>query len=453
MESGLKKKYGLITAIAMVIGIVIGSGVFFKAERVLNATGGDLPLGILAWLIGGMIMVICAYVFATMATKYQYVSGVVDYAEVAVGKKYAYYMGWFLTTMYYPAIASVLAWASARYTCVLLGWPIAGGECMVIACFYMVAVYTMNMLSPVLTGYFQVSTTVIKLIPLLLMAVVGTIVGLSNGTTIANFTTVVQEGTVESPLFTAVVATAFAYEGWIVATSINSELKNAKKNLPIALTAGTILIVTVYILYYVGLAGAAPNQVMMENGEQGALIAFGNIFESLGSILFVFVIISCLGTLNGLLMGCVRGMYALAVRGTGPNPKVFSHVDPATNMPPNSGVIGLLLTAFWLLFFYGANLGAESWFGPFAFDSSELPIVALYAMYIPIFIKFAMKQKDLPFFKRFFMPSLAVGCCLLMIVAAYYAHHTAILWFLILFAVFMAVGTLFSSKAPSNENV
>ena len=68
MDQQLTKKYGLLTAIAMVVGIVIGSGVFFKAEKVLTATGGDLPLGILAWVIGGVIMISCAYTFAVMAT-------------------------------------------------------------------------------------------------------------------------------------------------------------------------------------------------------------------------------------------------------------------------------------------------------------------------------------------------------------------------------------------------
>ena len=52
MGNELKKKYGLFTAIAMVVGIVIGSGVFFKAEAVLKATGGNMPLGIAAWAIG-----------------------------------------------------------------------------------------------------------------------------------------------------------------------------------------------------------------------------------------------------------------------------------------------------------------------------------------------------------------------------------------------------------------
>ena len=57
MGSELRKKYGLMTAICLVVGIVVGSGVFFKAEKILTETGGNLPLGILAWAIGGAIMI------------------------------------------------------------------------------------------------------------------------------------------------------------------------------------------------------------------------------------------------------------------------------------------------------------------------------------------------------------------------------------------------------------
>jgi len=441
----LKKKYGLWTAIAMVVGIVIGSGVFFKAELILNKTGGNLPLGILAWIIGGMIMIICAYVFSVMATKYEYVNGVVDYAEVIVGKGYAYYIGWFLTIVYFPAITSVLAWVSARYTCVLFGWSIAGGECMTIAGLYLVGIYALNALSPVLAGKFQVSTTFIKLVPLLLMAVAGTVVGLLNGVTVENFTTVVSTDVEGNPLLKAVVSTAFAYEGWIVATSINAELRDAKKNLSLALVAGSFIIVCVYILYYIGLAGAASNQVMMEQGEQGVRLAFGNIFGNFGGLLFIFVIISCLGTLNGLMMGSTRGMYALAARNSGPKPNLFAQVDKGTNMPANSSVIGLLMCALWLFFFYGANL-TEGMFGRFGFDSSELPIVALYAFYIPIFARFMQKEKELPAFKRFVMPALAIICCVFMVIAAYFAHQDTMIWFLIVFAVAMAIGALFYGK-------
>lgn len=450
METKLEKKYGLITAIAMVVGIVIGSGVFFKAEKVLTATGGNLPLGILGWVIGGIIMISCAYTFAVMATKYEKVNGIVDYAEAAMGEKYGYYVGWFMAIIYYPTLTSVLAWVSARYTCVLFGFSITGGECMTIACFYLVGSYALNALSPVLAGKFQVSTTIIKLIPLFLMAIVGTIVGISSGMTVQNFTTVVKEVNTANALFTAVVATAFAYEGWIIATSINAELKDAKKNLPLALVAGTFIIMIVYIFYYIGLAGTVANEVMMAGGEAGAKTAFQKIFSSVGgSLIFVFVIISCLGTLNGLMLGCTRGIYSVAARGLGPNPKVFKQIDSETNMPTNSSIFGLLLCGIWLLFFYGANL-TEPWFGFFCFDSSELPIVTIYALYIPIFIMIMKREKDLSTFKRYVMPTISLLGCFFMIIAACFSHRMAVVAYLIVFAAVMLIGSMFVNK---KENI
>jgi len=450
-DNELQRKYGLPTAIAMVIGIVIGSGVFFKAEKILNTTNGDLPKGILAWIIGGAIMVICAYVFSIMATRYEKVNGVVDYAEVTMGEGYSYYIGWFFATIYYPTLTSVLAWVSARYLCVLMNWSIVGGEAMAISALFLILAYCMNTLSPMLAGKFQVTTTVIKLIPLIIMAIAGTIAGLSNGILVQNFTEVSADvgGAVSQyPLFTAVVATAFAYEGWIIACSINAELKNAKENLPKALVFGTLFIVLIYVLYYIGLAGAVENSVMMKGGEQGAKLAFMAVFSNVaGTVLFVFVVISCLGTLNGLMMGCVRGFYALAARGTGPNANTFRVIDKATNMPVNASIMGLLFAGLWLVYFFGANLVKEPWFGWFSFDSSELPIVTVYAMYIPIFFRMMKKSTDLGTFKRYIMPTLAIICCVFMVIAAIYAHNKSIPGYLIIFAVFMLIGTFYRKAA------
>lgn len=445
MDRQLKEKYGLITAIAMVVGIVIGSGVFFKAEKVLSATGGDLPLGILAWALGGAIMVICAYTFSIMATHYSNINGIVDYAEATLGKSYAYFMGWFATFIYYPAMTSVLAWVSARYVGVLLGLDIAGGPVMTLACLFLVGSYTVNALSPVLAGRFQVTTTIIKLIPLLLMAVVGTIAGLGSGMTVQNFVTVVEPAAQGKgmALFTALVATAFAYEGWIIATSINAELKNSKKNLPIALVLGTLIVASVYILYYIGLAGGASNADMMASGEAGAKLAFENIFgRAAGVGLFVLVVISCLGTLNGLMLASTRGLYALAARGEGPSPEIFSQVDRHTNVPGNSGVAGLMVCALWLFYFYGANL-TEGWFAPLRFDSSELPIITIYALYIPIFLVMMKREKDLHPVKRFLMPTLAIFSCIFMVIASIFAHRMGVVWYLIIFTVVMLLSIPF----------
>ena len=461
----LQKRYGLLTAICMVVGIVIGSGVFFKAQTILQKTGGNMPLGILAWIIGGVIMLTCLLAFSVMAQKFEKVNGIVDYAEACVGSKYAYYVGWFLTIIYYPCLTSVLSWLSARYTLVfitsiapdfpLLGLGAAAGaetvlgpECMSLAMFYMCCVYAVNALSPKLAGKLQVSATIIKLIPLFLMAVVGIIVGLANGTLANNFNTLADVGTTSTnPLFASVCATAFAYEGWIIATSINAELKDAKKNLPRALVIGAIIIIATYIFYYVGVAGGATNQELIDSG---ATVAFVNVFGNvLGNILNLFIAISCIGTMNGLMLGCVRGLYSIAVRGRGPAPHVFSQIDKETNMPHNSAIVGLLLCGFWGLYFFLANL-AGTWSGPFVFDSSELPIITIYMLYLPIFVMWIKKATDESAMRRYVLPLLAICGSLFMIYASIMGHGIACFWYLIVFAAVMAVGFAFSKEKPIN---
>ncbi|MBE6883279.1 MAG: APC family permease [Ruminococcaceae bacterium] len=458
----LTRKYGLITAICMVVGTVIGSGVFFKAQNVLNATGGDMPLGIAAWLITGFLMIICSAQFAVMATKYEKVSGLIDYAEATCGEKYAYMIAWFMVNIYYPGMTSVLAWASAKYFGVLFGWDEGSPEVLVLAGFFLIMSFALNTLSPRLSGKFQVSATVIKLIPVILMAVVGTIAGFVTGTLTDNFTAVVTQavGGKSGGLFAAVVATVFAYEGWIVATSINAELKNPKRNLPLALVIGSFIVVAAYVLYYIGVAGGASNAVLM---EEGAITAFRNIFGNVGgALLNICIVVSCLGTLNGLMVGETRGMYAIAVRGEGPKPKLFSQIDSETNMTTNSSVWGLFICAVWLLYFYGANL-SSGWFGVFDFDSSELPIVTIYALYIPIFIAWMKNEKGIGVFKRFLLPIGSVLACAFMVFAAIYAHGITpyleakekgifsfpVLFYLIVFAVIMAVGRLL--RKPGGE--
>ncbi len=436
MKNELKAKYGLPTAICLVVGTVIGSGVFFKAETVLNKTGGNMPLGILAWLLVGAIMVVCSFVFATMTTYYDKTHGLVDYAEATMGKRYAYNIGWFMAVIYTPGLVSVLAWVSARYTCVLLGWDIVGGSCMTIACFYLCMCYVMNTIAPKIAGKFQISTTAIKMVPLALMAIGGTILSLTNGRMAENIASMGQASvSAGEGLMGAMVAVAFAYEGWILSTSISSELKDAMKNLPLALMIGSFIVVITYVLYYIGISGVASTEELMASGEAAAKLAFTRMLgDTAGSLIFVLVVISCLGTLNGLTLACCRGMYALAARDEGPSPKLFGQVDPVSNMPTNSCTISLAFNAFWLLYFYGANL-SSGWFTPFNFDSSELPIITLYGMYIPIFIQFMRQAKELGTIKRFVMPAIGLVGCVFMVYAAIAAYGEKVFYYLIVFAV------------------
>ena len=466
MEKGLKKQYGLLMAICMVVGTVVGSGVFFKAQAILQKTNGDMPMGILAWIIGGAVMIFCVLAFCVMAQRYEKVNGLVDYAEATIGSKYAYFMGFFSTVIYTPAMTSVLAWLTARYFLVFVtsvnpdfainGNPVTSSETFLLAGFILIVVFAVNTLSSKLAGKLQISATFIKLIPLLLMAVVGTIYGLTHnfaGEPTSILATNFGTGTGDfSPLFGAVVATAFAYEGWILATSINSEIKNSKKNLPIALVLGGIIIIAIYLFYYIGVAGGAPVQTLINEGTAPAFITvFGNVF---GNILNLFVSVSCLGTLNGLLIGCIRGMYSLSVRNMGPKVNLMKQIDEGSGMPSNSCIVGLVIVAAWMVYFFGANL-TTPWFGKFSFDSSELPIITIYGLYIPMFVQFMRKEKELPALKRFVLPGLGIIGSAFMVFAALYSHGYApyiaakeagqgftcpVLFYLIVFAVIMAIG-------------
>ncbi len=435
----LQKKYGFWTATAMVVGIVIGSGVFFKADDVLAASGGSLPTALLAWLIGGGIMVVTAYVFSLIATRIGKVNGVVDYFEEAYGEKAGYLVAWFMTFIYYPTLVAVLAWVSANYTQALMRfeqgvWPIAG--------VYLVAFFLLNTLAPVLAGRWQVSATVIKLIPLGLVAVVGMVKGMSSGQIVNSFTQGATAVADSGGLAVATLSTAFAYEGWIIATSINAELRDARKTLPKALVVGTLVVVAVYMLYYIGIAGVLSNDEVLKAGDNAPVQVISLIFGKLSaSILSVFVIISCLGTLNGLIMGCSRGMYAIASRDMGPMSRIFRAVNPRTDTAIASAVLGFVMSCVWMVVWYG---NFEGWWGGFM-DVSELPIAFLYVIYISLYVWIMKTFTDLPFLSRFAAPVLAGAGSVYIIWGA--VHKAMFIPFMIIAFVILGTGLVLKNKS------
>ena len=473
METKMEKRYGLPTAIAMVIGTVIGSGVFIKGGKVLALTGGNLVQGIAVVGIVGLICIICSLVFAELGSRYEKVNGVVDYAEVALGRKYAYYVGWFMNSMYIPALCSMLAFFSSMMFLQLFNIPavdFANGQinptAIGLGAGFLMIGYGINILSPKLAGKLQVSMTVIKLIPLVLMGVVGTIAGLVNGTT-QNVLDFVKNTAEYTPVggagfFAAIVGFAFAYEGWILSTSINAELKNAKRNLPLALIIGALTATVVYALYIWAMSSVGDVGAIIATwpfGEALPRIAFSNIFgDVVGTVVYVFIAISCLGTLNGLTMGSCRGLYALSARNMGPKPEFFGDVDKQNNFSIKSAVVGMMLGGFWYAWTVVIWMGGPEMFGAvqdfewLAWEPDEIGIICLYIMYIPMMIGLMVKAKDANFFRRFVLPILGLACCLFFA----YAIWTGYGWkkcvgFFIFFLVVEFIGFLLKGKEKAPQ--
>ena len=277
------------------------------------------------------------------------------------------------------------------------------------------------------------------------MAIVGTTVGIFSGDLMqsSEVSTVSVTGESAGGILGAVVAFAFAFEGWIFATCINSELKDAKKNLPRALFFGAIVIIAVYLGYFIGIfATLTPDEILAsENLPKDAFTAlFGN--QIFGTVAYVFVVISCLGTMNGLVLASCRGIYSVAVRGEGPVPEYFSKINPKFNMPIRSSVFGLVMVFIWLLQWQIGFINGDL---PrfISFENDELPIICFYACCIPIFIYIMKECRDLGFVKRFVIPSLASAAAIFMVFAAVYKYRLEALNYLLVFTVIMAVGMLF----------
>ncbi len=458
-KNKMEKRYGLPVALSMVVGIVIGSGIFFKAVKLLKLTGGSMKDALLVIGIVGAICIVCSLFFANMGREYVHCSGLVDYAEALIGEKYAYFIGWFMAMFYNPIIGSTLCYIAASYVSLLLGKEMYGGITLGFAILFLCLLTVLNMLSPKLAGRFQVSTALIKCVPLVLMAVVGIVIGIRNGNCAAALNYAVEEGS-SAGILAGVCAFAFSYEGWIASAAINAEMKNAKRDLPLALIFGCIFCTVLYMAYVLSMSATLSTQEIVAAGDSLPAIAFGNVFgNAFSSIILVFIIISCLGTANGMILCTMRSLYSLAVRGLGPRPEVLADVDKDTGMPLKSCIIGFGLMGFWLfqtstLFFQGPlvfnGTGNPEWL--LAWEADEICIITLYALYIPMFFFVMLKKKEYGFLQRYVLPLLAMIASVFMCYCCYVSYGAKqVLYYLVFFAAVMAIGMYLMEPKKKNQ--
>lgn len=461
----IKKQYGIWTGIAMVVGIVIGSGVFLKAGGVLKLAGGNLKLSILAWFIGGLIMITSSFCFAVFATKVTKYNGVVDYVEVASNEKIGYSLAWMITSFYYPIVASIVALFAGSYFFKMIGLNIGltDWQNFLFAFGIITLVVIMNYLSPIIASRFQISATVVKLIPILLIAIGGLFASLivDNDYGIINAFKNNAEG-YELNFGEAVKKTAFAYEGWVCATAINAELKDSKKNLPKALVGGTIAILVFYIVYYVSLSAILGNEANIIQDEKAPIVAFQKMFGTIGGSIFTFfIMISCLGTVNGVTMGCCRGMYTMSCRGQGIAPEKFSKIGKNKNISFLSCIYGYGCILLMLLVWYLAMHNV--WIFGHLGSMDEIICAIIYAIYITMYIFIMKNFKELNVVKRFILPGLAIigslffticGTGLYQLITTGKTNSLIdFLVFLVLFIILMLPSLFFYHKDGKKETI
>jgi len=409
----LKRQYGLFTAICLVVGSVIGTGIFWLPGRVLHQAGGNIWVGVAAWVVGGLMVATCVYMFSVMARRYEMIHGMVDYAEMLVGKRYGYLVAWFFCVMYQTAGYAIIAWITANFTATLFGFASSTHFHLIfgIMIFYMLAVFLLNYFIPRLPMKFHEYSTVARVVPLILIATVGVVMALVWQSGEVSIQTVVPSlANQPAPSFLgAVFATAFAYNGWQAATAFNSEIKDSKRQFPFALMVGFGIVMLIYIGYYMGVVLAGEPYELMQNNQLATRAVFNRVFgDVIGTAMMVFVIISGLGILNLCCMGMSRSLYALGRRKNGPIPHVTVQVDERTGLPLKSMFICVALSFIWAAIVYGNH---NSWWGSFEFNLPDFYNTLFFTLLIPIFLGFFWhnrNNKDIHYFNRLIMPFIAI---------------------------------------------
>ena len=375
----LQKSLGIAAALSTVVGMVIGGGVFFKPQAVYTLTGGAPGLGILAWIIAGIMTITAGLTAAEVSAAIPKTGGMMVYIEEIYGKKLGFLTGWMQTVLFFPATAAAIAVMFGQQAAILLNNP---SIVMPMSIGVILLVGILNTFGSKTSGTIQTVSTVCKLIPLVLIIVFGFIKGSGDNPVMSPL---VAEGI--SPMGIIgqlLVAILFAYDGWINVGAIAGEMKNPGKDLPKAIIGGLSIVMAINVVINLAYLWVLPASELAQYASPASIVA-EKIFGPVGGKLInVGILVSVFGCLNGYLLTGPRIPYTLA------NQKVLPAMFGKLNkhgVPANATLFMAVLSAIYALS------------GQFNL-LSDLSMFAIWAFYTLTFIGVIKLRKTQPDLKR-----------------------------------------------------
>lgn len=202
----LKKTIGFWVGTSIVVGTVIGSGIFMRPGDVLELSGNS-TMALLAWLIGGLITLASGLTIAEVSTRIPKTGGLYVYMEEVYGKAWGFLCGWVQTLVYGPAVMGAL---SLYFGLLVAGiFKIASSYSLAIGILTIVFIAGMNLLGTKYGGIIQTLSTIAKLIPIIFIAVFGIAQG---DMPVFNID---SESSMKISMAGAILATLWAYDGWM----------------------------------------------------------------------------------------------------------------------------------------------------------------------------------------------------------------------------------------------
>ena len=375
----LQKNLGAAAALSTVVGMVIGGGVFFKPQAVYEITGGGPGLGMIAWVLAGIMTITAGLTAAEVSAAIPKTGGMMVYIEEIYGKKLGFLTGWMQSVLFFPATIAAISVMFGQQAAILLGneslvIPMTVGVILLIG--------VLNTFGSKTSGAIQTVSTVCKLIPLVLIIVFGFIKGGGDNPIVQPL---VAEGISPTGVIgQLLVAILFAYDGWINVGTLAGEMKNPGKDLPKAIVGGLSLVMAVYVVINLAYLWVLPASELAKYASPASAVAevlFGSIG---GKIINVGILVSVFGCINGYLLTGPRIIYTLGQQKS--IPVSFGKLNK-NDVPANATLLMAVLSALYALS------------GQFNL-LSDLAMFAVWSFYVLTFIGVMKLRKTHPNLNR-----------------------------------------------------
>lgn len=360
---GLVQQLGLFTTIAIVIGAMIGSGIF-KKPAVMASQLGSPELLLLVWVVAGVITLFGALTNTEIAGMISETGGQYIYFEKMYGEFVAFLYGWAMLAVVQTGSIASITYIFAEYTQYFIHLPhfseeieksfiifipfigevapLANFGVKSLTIFVVILLTTVNYLGVRFGGGLSAFFTIMKISAILFLVVFG----FASGTgSFENFSSDLTINTNNSSIFFGIVMALsgafWAYDGWNNITYISGEVKNPRKNIPLGLFFGTIIVIVIYLLINVAYLYILPIDEIVNSKlvASDAASKFLGVYG--GGFIAAAVMISTFGTSNGTIMVSARVYYAMSRK------KVFFDIygrsHPKFHTPANS----LFFQAVW----------------------------------------------------------------------------------------------------------
>jgi APA family basic amino acid/polyamine antiporter len=322
---GLLRELGLWASIAIVVGTVIGSGIFLVPKTMIERVGSP-EMVFIVWVFGGVLSLFGALTYAELAAALPEAGGEYVYLREAYGPFWGFVYGWtqmwvaksasiatlataffYYLANFHPELDSVIATIPGRLG--PNGGPLEIRSGQILAMLVILLLAWLNYFGVKIGGGVQVAVTVVKVLAILAIVVVGIASGSGD---VANYRSSIPSTGGFTGFFAALVAALWAYDGWNNVSMVASEIKNPSRNLPVALIGGMILIIAVYLLanaaYFLVLTPAEVGASDRVAAEMMRQVLGGSGADAVS----VAAMISIFAALNGSILSGSRVPFAMA---------------------------------------------------------------------------------------------------------------------------------------------